>query len=369
MPLSYIINIAGLAAASIFLLQNPASKPENIAPPYTPPFTGGQCQIPYVIMLKWFRTDWNQYVYAVFGGSNASGEPNPQPDTTLRGQGTAVTGAISGIQRQVHLGGGIWEVTINGISINFNPTNKGSDIAIHKVITQSGIEDTCGNIPNPAPSESIGTNGSGTPPPNNQPPVLQYAPVVVGTGISAAAIAAAATAAAALGAAAAAISAATTIGGLATAIGDAIGAIGDFIDKKFNEEEKKREEEEEKKKKKKLFRQDLGRVQNDGMLSLVPNDTDETIELLFLDINFIEIPNTVGRYYGKWSPNRHWYDGGLGYICFYSYSFGIISSHELQYRRNTIPIPNGTYGFFYHFGLSTAYQANTQLVYNREVLE
>lgn len=113
-----------------------------------PSFTGGQSAgVIYKIAISWYRTSWQQEVFAVFGGENGSGAPSPPADSTIRNAGISVFGAISGISNRVYLGGDIWRVTIGGATVQFYVVDKGSDFRIYKILRADGQPDIGGDPP------------------------------------------------------------------------------------------------------------------------------------------------------------------------------------------------------------------------------
>jgi len=107
-----------------------------------------------------------------------------------------------------------------------------------------------------------------------------------------------------------------------------------------------------------------GRIVGDGFLRLYPTGNPTEYEGISVELVALEIPSERGRIFGRHSPNRFKYEP-LGRIMFTSGAMGIISTHDIEYPRVSIPIPLGATGFFYHLGLHNNVAFNAVGVYYR----
>ena len=299
-----------------------APKPSTSGAPYTPPFTGGQCQ-----GVKYrFEVD-----------SRAGSVPQT---STWRN----ITGAI---------GSPVFSYN-DGISDNWNiPTGQGaigvrSSIrpTIYNVAREDLANDNCGNIPNPVPNPSINDDGLFTP--NNpvigdengtlNPAAIVLSPaaplILIGGGLAAAAAAAAA--------AQAASDALAAIKKVAESL-DALKKLWEKLQEFLEEWEKDRP------KNRDIVRQTYGSIEGDGAIDFYPL-SNKNFTAIQVDIVVTEVPLGFGKYFGSMSPSRYRYKE-LGYISFYSINKGIIETHSIQFKRSSLVIPKTAVGFIYHFGL------------------
>lgn len=319
LPATLGLIAAGLAALDYFLPPepaNPAPPTFPIAPPFEPPFEGGQCT--GVIYL--FDLSRNGNVVQSF--SSLGGQFNFYFNSENTAFGISTSGGNTPL--------------IDAIG-NF------PEYSITNIRRQDGQSDNCGNLPNPNPPYPIGGTGLADSPEPNLDEGAE--PLVEGL--------VPANLAALLAAALAAMQAAESIAALAAALADAIRAIKDVID------ELKPENRDRNKSK---FKFDFGEIQKDGYLKFYGTNNNPNFEAIYLDILFTEEPIGIGKYFGSKSPNRYIYDR-LGYIAFVSPSLGVMEVRELEFYRCSLSIPKDCVGFFYHLGLNGAIKANASAVY------
>ncbi len=351
LPLAATAKIAGYAllnAGINYLLREifpNGNESQNYDPiPYVPPFVGGQCEgSNYAVEIAWRDNSRGVDVYVPFGGQNRSGSTEKSAESTILLQSANVVGSISGISSQINLGGNIWRVNINGVSVDVFASDKGSDIRIDRVVLRNG-EDNCGNLPNPNPVAPPPENGLSNP---NYPNFNESERISEGL-----APLALPKLSALLAAALAALDLANSIGDLANAIKDALAALADFLDSQKEEEDKK-----EKKENISIVQYNFGRVSRDGFFNLYPQETEGEIELLYLEIDVQNIPRGRGRVFGAKSPNYFPFEP-LGRIAFCTPTYGIISNHQIEYGRSALPCDKSANGFYYHFGLNGRIAAN-----------
>lgn len=354
-------------------LAPPVPDTSPLSPPYTPPFTGGQCA-------------GEKYNFTVTYFPGGRTEIDNRVD---------ITGAI----------GSAYFTYNDGISDNYSiPTGQGpigyrsSRVPIvSNVVKFNGSIDQCGDLPNPIPGLPIGGGGlAKSPPPVLYPPsgdpnanfytiiagiaaiagVAATAAIAAGTAATAAASAAATAAAAsasAAGAASAAGSAAAAAASAAEGTAIAIGKIAEAIAQVIKlilelEKEirklKTKEADKDKEKAKKVVRYDFGSANKDGFITLYPINNPDTFVANFIDIRIFNIPMGSGKYFGDKSPHYYKYKS-LGQIHFVSPTFGILESREIDFARLSLNVPDNCFGFFYHFGLDGVINANISAFYTK----
>jgi len=310
--------------------------------PYTPPFTGGQCYVPYYV------------TYNV--PSSAGGYIIYQAETYIVGRivGSYKEGNYVGLKTQNSPTGAINQIPFVG-----NALATGVEItALRKV---DGTPDNCGDLPNPNPTPPISGDGLASSPP---PDFASAAKVGIVTGTATAADGSAGiitdgegdfTDAGAL--------APTDIGGALVKIAaglakvlQLLSLINDLIDllkKLFDKGNKS------------SFRYDFGNLKKDGLIVLLPDPPPDNVECSFIDLQVTDVKVGFGKEYGDKSPNYYKYDS-IGRIEFISSTFGVLSVHEVQFIRTSIPVPPLAYGFFYHFGLDGVNKANCSGFYLKQ---
>lgn len=321
----------GLGALSEFVFPAPIST--NFVPPYTPPFTGGQCiSRPYKILIQWSEANRGTF-YAVFGGQNSRGALEPPADSTIRAQGNNVNGAITGINSIVN-NNGVWLVTINGVSVAYLPQTPPSGFKISKVLTANSGIDNCGNLPSNIPPSSSNSSGLSTAP----APTLDIQDDGVNQikeGLAPTSLVAALS-----GAIAAIKSASDTL--------DAIRNLADFAAELLSKLDDREDEEQNRFS---LISKQFGVIEKDGYLRLYPDIDGSKFELILLEIEIISIPIFYGKVVSLLSPFRYPFKK-LGYVCTVSPNFGIISFKDLEFKRVSIIPEKLATGIFFNLGLS-----------------
>ena len=325
------------------LLFPPAPSTQSVSPPYTPPFAGGQCLVQYTVNYNTFNPDGSPW------------QSNRQ---------IILNGAIVGVKffpsSATNPNSGLFFVSQSGTARNFITNNPDAIIVITSVVRVDGSSIECGDLPNPNSAPSVGDDGIATSPPPNldsAPTVIEAVPPVILPSFAAAL-------AAALAAARNALDALDAI----KAVARALEALSDLLNKKNDEENKK---EKEKKDKQDTIRYQFGSIERDGFLRLYPDSNTLKYVAQQLDISFITIPSYLGKYFGKFSPNYYRHKptsnliSSLGYISFVSPTFGIMSTHHLEFRRSSIKVPENSIGFYYHLGLDGALTANAFAFYTK----
>ena len=336
--------------------------PSAVGAPFVPPFTGGQCENSgYTILLKIVSNDGTiGYMAQGFNGDGRNG--NRAGIINFGASQPALIGKFRGIDVQPD-GQGRWTIDLlgtNQLRIGLdNYSVLKSNITIDAVIPR-GFTDNCGDLPNPNPSPSISDDGiADSPSPNldSAPIVIEAAPLIILPSFAAAL-------AAALAAARNALDALDAI----KAVARALEALSDLLNKKNDDENEK---EKEKKDKQDTIRYEFGSIQRDGFLRLYPQSNLLKYKAQQLDISFATIPSYLGKYFGKFSPNYYRYKptsnliSSLGYISFVSPTFGVLSTHHLEFRRTSIKVPENSIGFYYHLGLDGALTANAFAFYTK----
>ena len=320
------------------LLFPPAPSTQSSGVPYTPPFTGGQRRVNYLV--KYQRYIISNGIVAENGALTLFGKIG----------GDYEDAAGIGI---IYNNGQKYRVAEPNLSLP-------QRIRIISVTPQDGQPDSPDNLPNPNPNPSIGDDGiadNGSPNLDSAPTVIEAVPPIILPSFAAAL-------AAALAAARNALDALDAI----KAVARAIEALSDLLNKKNAEENKK---EKEKKETQDTIRYEFGSIRTDGFLRLYPDNNSLKYVAQQLDISFVTIPSYLGKYFGKFSPNYYRYKpasnliSSLGYISFVSPTFGILSTHHLEFRRSSIKVPENSIGFYYHLGLDGALAANAFAFYTK----
>ena len=328
--------VARISDATSFLRSIPsllAPKPTPTSPPYTPPFTGGQCvgQL-YAAKLKLIAPDGSiTYTGGVQNSNNS------------------ISGAISGSAALVVVGVTTYNFQYGLSNINgvfFVQLDKSFTVSLDGFVIVPPAIDNCGNPPNSSPSPSISDDGLFSA--NNpvigdengtvNPAAIVLSPaaplILIGGGLAAAAAAAAA--------AQAASDALQAIKKVAESL-DALKKLWEKLQEFLEEWEKDRP------KNRDIVRQTYGSIEGDGAIDFYPL-SNKNFAGIQVDIVVTEVPLGFGKYFGSMSPSRYRYKE-LGYISFYSINKGIIETHSIQFKRSSLAIPKTAVGFIYHFGL------------------
>ena len=321
---------AALPYALLFLRSLPdllAPKPDSVAPPYTPPFTGGQC------------VDGQYRVYV-----------NIQPFGQIPSQ-TYVTGIgkVQGLFRDI-------PAPDNGLVVGFLRADGTSEYkrviigadtpAQIAYVERLNGTDNCGNLSNPNPPPSISDDGlfnPTNPTIGNDEGDINPAAIIIAPALPLVLVGAIA---AGYAAAMAAAKTATDILGGIQKLGEGFEFLKDLFKKLAEDLDEK---EKLKPKNRDIVRQTYGQIKGDGAIDFFP-DNNTKFEPIQIDIIIVFIPTGHGKYFGSFSPHRYRYKE-LGYISFYSTNQGILETHSIQFKRSTLQIPPLAIGFIYHFGL------------------
>jgi len=304
-----------------------------VSEPYTPPFTGGQCAIPYTVKIM--VTDKQTNVESVF-------------DT--RG----VNGAITGAEVFDDVPNNVLRLTITSSSaplVKFANKNFYKNLRLGEIIPQGGALDNCGNLPNPNGAPIISQDGLADSPAietDDDSPVVQGAPIVPYNPITAALAALLA----ALKLASDVKDAIDFLGDMLKKIGESIDGIKDWLDDKEKNPDSGKD----------VKRHDYGSIRKDGFLRLYPDGSVSGFKPDYLDLQLLSIPIGYGKYFGNLSPNFYRFRS-LGYISFVSPTFGNLETVEIEFSRKSINVPPNAYGFFYHLGLEDIIRANVSIFY------
>lgn len=338
---------SALPYALLFLRGLPdllAPKPITAAPPYTPPFVGGQCNEDYWVQVVLY-TNEGGVVYQWTNGS-ASGNPDGNPPNST----TPISGGVKSISSALQFNGA--NVTIVGGSSsisffvpNYGQGNKGIP-TIFRVRRTNGAADNCGDIPNPISPPPIADDGLFNP---TNPRIadnngtLNPATIVLAPALPLVLVGAIA---AGYAAAMAAAKTATDILGGIQKLGEGFEFLKDLLKKLAEDLDEK---EKLKPKNRDIVRQTYGQIKGDGAIDFFP-DNNTKFEPIQIDIIIVFVPAGYGKYFGSFSPHRYRYRE-LGYISFYSVNQGILETHSIQFKRTTLQIPPLAIGFIYHLGL------------------
>lgn len=327
---------------------------ESFEEPYTPPFSGGQCEgDAYTIVMG-----------AVYEGATQSGTlyfPRNLPIGIADLQGIIEFG-----NAQPPFIGSIpapsYSDTTQSIFANFGTKGSieiprlsaiGSESVnlvddsqfVAAIVNRNNPNDSCGDPPNPNPTPTVPNGGIPTAPYPN----LDNDSVVVVEGLVPP------NWLALLNAALAALALADDILDLGQKIGDAIDKLKDLLEGEDDEEKKYVD----------IISYNFGSISKDGFLRLYPEGNQDKYSAMYVDIQVAQIPVGFGRFFGLLSPNRYRYRE-LGYIAFVSPTFGVFSVQSIEFQRMSIPVPSGAIGFYYHLGLIGAINANATGFYEKK---
>lgn len=314
-----------------------APETNPVAAPYTPPFTGGQCN--------------TLYAYDVTFLDVSSGNRSAPITRTIQG---AITDVSPFNDRNGTAG-----IDVTGASgkqtESFGSNSFTRDYEVSNIRRVDGQPDNCGNLPNPNPSLPIASDGlasSSAPVIDNDSPLVQGAPIVAIPPLAAIV----ANIVTAVKAAVDALAAAKSLADAIKAIADTINGIKDWLDDKNKDDPTK----------KTLFVHNYGRIRKDGFLRLYPNGEVRGYQPVYLDLQLLSIPIGYGKYFGNLSPNFYRFKS-LGHISFVSPTFGVLKTVEIEFSRTSVNIPENAFGFFYHLGLEDTIRANASLFYLKPV--
>lgn len=339
----------------------PAPATNSVSPPYTPPFLGGQCNAAYSVSFYQTMSDGGTVYYYVNAGF-----PNDSPPNDTEKKNAFVTdGAIQSITWSgVGLSGfGAINIVINGSGtycINNRITTSPTGFGIHSIVRRDGLPDNCGNLPNPNLPPPISVDGLAS---SAAPDLLGgSSSIVSGSPLTPNGGDALANGANSDFSEAGALAPSDIAGALAkiaaglakvAQILSLFNEILELLRKLINKNNKS------------SFRYDFGSIQKDGFINMVPSNPANKIEWQFLDIQVTEVRVGIGKIFGNKSPNYYLYES-IGRISFVSPTFGVLSTHPIQFIRTSIPIPPLAIGFFYHLGLDGTNKANVSGFYLKQ---
>jgi len=317
------------------LLQPQAPNTTPVAAAYIPTFTGGQCEGGYTVFIRFTTL--------------------PSGTSSAPFQLGAVTGKITGVEAYNDREGrsGI-EVKAGSQTLQFDViATQGRDFVIDRFQRTNGQPDNCGDLPNPNPPPLVSSDGLADSAPLA---VIEDEELVIGAPL---------VTIPSIGAIVAAIAAAVRVASDALAaikeLVNAIETIGEILDKIRDWIEDRDKDND---KKKSLYRHDYGSIRKDGFLRLYPSGEQNGFSPQYVDLQLLSIPISYGKYFGNLSPNFYRFKS-LGHISFVSPSFGVLSTHELEFSRISLTVPDNAFGFFYHLGLDDTIRANVSLFYLR----
>ena len=342
------------------LLQPPAPPTSPVSLPYTPPFSGGQCAgNSYSIIIgatfKSGATSRTYYFTRGFssGTTNLEGlKPFANAQPAFIGAIPSPTFSVSGITGTARFGsvGSInYAISVFEPPFGFSLVTGSEFVAW--IRNRTNPSDSCGDIPNPIPAPPVASDGLADSAPLevvDDDELVIGAPLVTIPSIGAI-----------VAAIAAAVRAASDALAAIKELVNAIETIGEILDK-IREWIEDRDKENDNKKS--LYRHDYGSVRKDGFLRLYPNGEQNGFSPQYLDLQLLSIPISYGKYFGNLSPNFYRFKS-LGHISFVSPSFGVLSTHELEFSRISLTVPDNAFGFFYHLGLDDTIRANVSLFY------
>ena len=322
-----------------------APKPTPLSAPFTPPFTGGQCLVSYLVTYTLYKTNLAGVESFAFGGQEVIGLSG----AIGGGRVLLVNLTPSNGYEQVR-----WQILSNGSWFQVAALAGGGGIGVSDARTVimsvsrvDGQPDNCGNVGNPIPPPSIADDGLFNP---KNPLIaddngtVNPAAIVLAPALPLAVIAAIlAGYSAAMQAAQAALSALEAIKKVAEGL-ESLKDLWEKLKEFLNEWEKNRP------KKRDTIRQTYGQIIGDGALDFFPSN-NQKYQSIQLDIVITTIPIGFGKYFGSFSPHRYRYKE-LGYIAFYSTTQGILELRTLEFKRTTLEIPKLAVGFIYHLGLN-----------------
>ena len=308
-----------------------APKPSPLSPPYTPPFTGGQCLVQY-------RITWNS-----FFEDNTPWQSNQQ---------IVLNGSFVGVQffqaSSTYPNTGWYFVSQSGTARNFITNLPSAKIVVQSVVRVDGQADTCGNTPDTNPPPAIPDDGLFNPTNphiaddngNLNPSAIVLAPFIPPLAILPFVVGA-------YNAAVDAAKAATDVFNKIDKIVDILDTLDNLLDKVNKDSDDRKKDDP---KNRDIVRQTYGQILGDGALDFFPENNTK-FQAVQLDVVITNIPSGFGKFFGNLSPHRYRYKE-LGYIAFYSVTQGILSVHSVQFKRTSYQIPELAVGFIYHLGLN-----------------
>ena len=336
-----------------------APKPAGLSAPYTPPFTGGQCNTIYRFS---FTQTAPSNAPTFYDGTRTRRVDRLDIGNSTGGRVTGIdVGSYNGYVTMLRVGfidssgNQAYRIASTGGGDYQSVAYTYTDVSFVR-LDGSSIE--CGNLPNPTPPPSISDDGLFKPTNTyitDSNDVVNESAIVLAPALPLVLVAAITGGyMAAMAAAKAALDALEAIKKVAEGL-EALKKLWDKLQEFLDEWEKTRP------KKRDITRQTYGQILGDGALDFfAPNS--KKVEAIQLDIVVTSIPSTRGKYFGNLSPHRYRYgqylsERELGYIAFYSVNQGILEVHSIQFKRTTLEIPKLAVGFIYHFGLDNQIKA------------
>jgi len=338
---------------------------------YTPPYIGGQCLTQYTLALRVRQFQNGALIFTsnniLHANSNVRFGQITNISPALKSNGDAFNGYKT--THRNNQGQVVTEVYPSGFSTSNDVLTAIVDqIEILRVDNQL---DNCGNVPDPnaAPLPQISSGGA----PQNGTPVITGNDALVEAGLPVLAIPPILTAllglAAQLGAAVAAAQAAAETLAAIKATAEAVKKLAEQLDLHKEIFEKLRvylnQKEREEDAKKRYFIRQYGTILRDGYLDITPRPAPVGFKPIMLDFRCENIPNGIGRFFGKDSYNWFRYQE-LGSICFLSPTSGVLSIHKIEHVRTSIAIPDLAIGFTYNMGLNGIIRARVSMLYTQE---
>jgi len=345
-----------LADLANFLGLDDASTTAPIAPPFAPPFSGGQCPVAYNISFDYFverdpiglSLTLNGNVIGGFSGDGTFGALG-SPIVTRPTEST-------------------WDIRIpcrsfGGVSYERSIASGGTSNVVDVRITRfevsrtDGLPDNCGDLPNPNPPFPLSANafssGNGDDGTDGEIvyaglPVLSAAALVAALKLLAEAIAAAADA----------------LEGVRK-IGEALKGIIDLIDELLNG--KKEKDKENPKNRRYSVGAWRAMTTIDGLIPTTAITLDGKIALPYkVQVVIKEFPNTSSRILGVLSPSLSIDSLPLFYLLLQEDDFGISAVKTIRTLNSSTSIPPFHRGVFWNFRLNPQMEGKYRLFYQTE---
>lgn len=326
---------------------------ESFEEPYSPPFSGGQCEgNAYTVVIGATFVSGSDTKTYYFTRNFSGGSTDLEGVKTFGNAQPAILGAIpvpsysiSGITGTADFG--VKGSILYAVSVfefpNSYTIQEGSEF-VAAIVNRTDSSDSCGDPPNPNPTPTVPNGGVPAAP---YPDLDNGSDVVVEGLIPPNWLAL-------LNTALAALALVDDILDLGQAIGDAIDKLKDLLQGEDDEDKKYVD----------IISYNFGSISKDGFLRLYPQGNQDKYSAMYVDIQIAQVPVGFGRFFGLLSPNRYRYRE-LGYIAFVSPTFGVFNVQSIEFQRMSVPVPTGAIGFYYHLGLIGAISANATGFYEK----
>jgi len=348
------------------------------AAPYVPPFLGGQCRLGANVGYWFIPTSFRNIEQGqTYNSNNTAPFGNGAIQLAANLSVSSVTFVRNGTRTasRIVMSNGTIKQDNLGFGNNSDTDNLVTDIVWNLVLYNYGtsqvIADNCGNLPDPNPPNlpiisDGGAPQNGTPSVTNGDDLVEAGlPVIALPSILPFLIGLAAQVGAAIAAAQAAADALTAI----KAVADALKKLSEQLEAYKELFDKLREylnqKEREEAAKKEYFIRQFGIIRKDGYLDITPRPAPVGFKPLMLDFRCSQVPNAMGRFFGKDSYNWFRYQE-LGSICFLSPTSGVLSVHKIEHVRTSIAIPELAIGFTFNLGLNGVIRARVSMLYTEE---